>query len=50
MGRTVDYPAMKRLDRRRMPQIAFVIVLTVVLALAALIYYGRLLWLLLSPD
>jgi hypothetical protein len=49
-GRTFDYLAMKRLHLKRTPQIEFMMALAIVMGLAALIYYGRLVWLLFSPD
>jgi hypothetical protein len=42
--------AMKRLHLKGTPQIEFMMALTIVVALAGLIYYGRLVWLLFSPD
>jgi hypothetical protein len=49
-GRTFDYLAMKRVHLKRTPQIEFMMALAIVMVLAALIYYGRLVWLLFSPD
>jgi hypothetical protein len=50
MGRTFDYLAMKRAHLRRTPEIEFMMALAIVMVLAGLIYYGRLVWLLFSPD
>jgi hypothetical protein len=50
MGRADDYLTMKRLHLKRTPQIEFMMALAVMVGLAALIYYGRLVWLLFSPD
>jgi hypothetical protein len=50
MGRADDYPTMKRLHLKRMQQLEFMMALAIVTVLVALIYYGRLVWLLFSPD
>jgi hypothetical protein len=50
MGRAVDYLAMKRLHLKRTLQIEFMMALAIITVLAGLIYYGRLVWLLFSPD
>ena len=50
IGWIADYPAMKRLHLEPTPQIELMIALAIVIVLAALIYYGRLVWLLVSPD
>ena len=41
---------MKRLRLKPTPQIVFTMALAIIMVLAALIYYGRLVWLLFSPD
>jgi hypothetical protein len=50
IGWAVDYPTMKRLHLKRMQQLEFMMALAIVTVLAALFYYGRLVWLLFSPD
>jgi hypothetical protein len=50
MGWAVDYLTMKRLHLKRMRQLEFMMALAIVTALAGLMYYGRLVWLLFSPD
>ena len=46
----VDYLAMKGLRLKPTLQIELTMGLAIVMVLAALIYYGRLVWLLFSPD
>jgi hypothetical protein len=50
MSRADDYPTMKRLHLKRMQQLEFMMALAIVTVLAGLMYYGRLVWLLFSPD
>jgi hypothetical protein len=50
IGWIVDYLAMKRLRLKPTLQIEPMMALAVIMVLAALIYYGRLVWLLFSPD
>ena len=50
IGRIVDYLTMKRLRLKSMLQIEFMMALAIIMLLAAVIYYGRLAWLLSSPD
>ena len=50
IGGIVDYLAMKRLRLKPTLQIEPMIALAIIMVLAALIYYGRLVWLLFSPD
>jgi len=50
IGLVVDYLAMKRLRLKPTLQIELTIALATTMGLAALIYYGRLVWLLYSPD
>jgi hypothetical protein len=49
IGRTVDYLAMKRLRLKPM-QTELMMALAIILILAIVIYYGRLVCLLFSPD
>ena len=41
---------MKRLRSKPTLQFKFMMTLAIIMVLAALIYYGRLVWLLFSPD
>jgi hypothetical protein len=50
IGWIVDYLAMKRLRLKPTLQIEPMMALAIIMVLAALIYYGRLVWLLFSPD
>jgi hypothetical protein len=50
IGWIVDYLAMKRLRLKPTLQIELAMALAIIMVLAALIYYGRLVWLLFSPD
>jgi hypothetical protein len=50
IGWIVDYLAMKRLRLKPTLQIELMMALAIIMVLAALIYYGRLVWLLFSPD
>ena len=50
IGSMVDYLAMKGLRLKPTLQIELMMGLAIIMVLAALIYYGRLVWLLFSPD
>lgn len=50
MGGMIDYLAMKGLRLKPMLQIELMMGLAIIMVLAALLYYGRLVWLLFSPD
>jgi len=50
IGWIVDYLAMKGLRLKPTLQIEIMMALAIIMVLAALIYYGRLVWLLFSPD
>ena len=50
IGWIVDYLAMKRLRLKPMLQNELMMALAIIMVLAALIYYARLVWLLFSPD
>jgi hypothetical protein len=50
IGWIVDYLAMKRLRLKPTLQIELIMALAIVMVLAALIHYGRLVSLLVSPD
>ena len=50
IGSIVDYLAMKGLRLKPTLQIELMMGLAIIMVLAALIYYGRLVWLLFSPD
>ena len=50
IGWIVDYLAMKSLRLKPMLQNELMMALAIVMVLAASIYYGRLVWLLFSPD
>ena len=49
-GWIVDYLAMKGLRLKPTLQIEIMMALAIIIVLTALIYYGRLVWLLFSPD
>ena len=50
IGWIVDYLAMKGLRLKPTLQIEIMMALAIIIVLTALIYYGRLVWLLFSPD
>ena len=50
IGWTVDYLAMKRLRLKPTLQTELMMAIAIIVALATLIYYGYLVWLLFSPD
>jgi len=50
IGWIVDYLAMKGLRLKPTLQIEIMMALAIIIVLTALIYYGRLVWLLVSPD
>jgi hypothetical protein len=50
IGWIIDYLAMKGLRLKPTLQIELMMGLAIIMVLAALIYYGRLVWLLFSPD
>ena len=50
IGCIVDCLAMKRLRLKPTLQIELMMGLAIIIVLAALFYYGRLVWLLFSPD
>ena len=50
IGWIIDYLAMKGLRLKPTLQIELMMGLAIIMVLAALIYYGRLVWLLYSPD
>jgi hypothetical protein len=50
IGWTVDYLAMKRLRQKPTLQTELIMALAIIIVLACLIYYGRLVWLFFSPD
>lgn len=50
IGWIVDYLAMKRLRLKPTLQNELMMAVAISMVLAALIYYGRLVWLLFSPD
>jgi hypothetical protein len=50
IGWIVYYLAMKRLRLKPTRQIELIMALAIIMVLAGLIYYGHLVWLLISPD
>ena len=50
IGWIIDYLAMKGLRLKPTLQIEIMMALAIIIVLTALIYYGRLVWLLFSPD
>jgi hypothetical protein len=50
IGWQVDYLAMKRLRLKPTLQTELMMAVAIIVILASLIYYGRLVWLFYSPD
>jgi len=50
IGGIIDYLAMKNLRLKPTLQIEILMALAIIIVLVAFIYYGRLVWLLFSPD